>query len=384
MSPLQVAQVLLKLLLQHLDRGEGPLPFGIDETLERRQGSQISALGIYRDAVCFGRSYVVKASGLRWISLIWLGHIPWAGRYWALPVLTALAHSERYYRRRGRSHKKLTDRARQMILQLRRWLPHRSLVLVGDSGYAVLDLLRLCQSLRQPVTFITRLRLDAGLYAPAPPRVPGQNGRLRGKGPRLPTLKEQLGFPAVSWNTVPVAWYDGTVRVVELASQSAVWYHSGKPRVPIRWVLVRDPKGEFDPQALLCTDPSVAPVQALEWFVLRWKLEVTFQEARAHLGVENQRQRSDRAIARTTPALMGLFSWITLAFQLLQKQRSMIQRTAAWYAKPAPTFVDTIAVVRRHLWLASEGFSVSSPHLDSEKASTAFYDRLIDSLAYAA
>ena len=387
-SPLEVSQVLLQLLLQHLDRGDGPLVFGIDETLERRRGPQISALGVYRDAVRSSRSYVVKASGLRWTSLMWLGRIPWAGRHWALPVLTALAPSERYYRQRGRSHRKLTDRARQIILQLRRWLPHRSLVLVGDSGYAVLDLLYFCQSLREPVTLITRLRLDAGLYAPAPPRLPGQNGRPRVKGVRLPTLKEQLGkeklgLPAVSWNAVPVAWYDSTVRRVEVASQTAVWYHSGKPPVPIRWVLVRDPEGEFDPQALLCTDPAVAPEQILEWFVLRWQLEVTFHEVRSHLGVETQRQWSDRAIARTTPVLMGLFSWIALAAHLLQKQRPMIQRTAAWYAKPAPTFVDAIALVRRHLWLASEGFSMSAPQLDSEKVPTAFYDRLIDSLAYA-
>ena len=95
-SPLQVSQTLLKLLLQHLDRGDAPLVFGIDETLERRQGPQISALRIYRDAVRSSRKYVVKASGLRWISLMWLGHIPWAGRYWALPFLTVLAPSERY------------------------------------------------------------------------------------------------------------------------------------------------------------------------------------------------------------------------------------------------------------------------------------------------
>ena len=209
------------------------------------------------------------------------------------------------------------------------------------------------------------------------------------KGVRLPTLKEQLGkeqlgLPAVSWNVAPVAWYDGTVRTVELASQTALWYHSGKPPVPIRWVLVRDPKGEFESQALLCTDPAVAPAQVLEWFVLRWQLEVTFQEVRSHLGVETQRQWSDRAIARTTPILMGLFSWITLAAHLLQKQRPMIQRTAAWYAKPAPTSVDAIAVVRHHLWLASEGFSMSPSHPHSEKVPTAFYARLIDSLAYAA
>ena len=262
-SPLQVSRVLLGLLIRQLDRGDDPLIFGIDETLERRRGPRIGALGVYRDAVRSSRSYVVKASGLRWVSLMWLGHIPWAGRRWALPFLTVLAPSERYYQRRGRPHKKLTDWARQMVLQLRRWLPNRPLVLVGDSGYAVLDLLHFCQSLREPVTFITRLRLDAGLYAPAPPRRPGQNGRPRVKGARLPTLKELLDQPTLAWTSQPVGWYDGSVRTLELASQTAVWYHCGKPPVPIRWVLVRDPRGQLATRALLCTDPAVAPVRIL-------------------------------------------------------------------------------------------------------------------------
>ena len=382
-SPLQVSQVLLKLLLRHLDRGDGPLIFGIDETLERRRGPRINALGIYRDAVRSSRSHMVKASGLRWISLMWLGYIPWARRCWALPFLTVLAPSERYYQRRDRSHKKLTDWARQMVLQLRRWLPHRPLVLVGDSGYAVLDLLHLCQSLSEPVTLISRLRLDAGLYAPAPPRQPGQMGRPRVKGPRLPTLKQLLDRPALTWVPTPVAWYDGTTRTMELASQTAVWYHWGKPPVPIRWVLVRDPKGELDTQALLCTNLTVAPVQIVEWFVLRWQLEVTYQEVRAHLGVETQRQWSDRAIARTTPILMGLFSWIALAAHGSQERHPIIQRTAAWYAKPTPTFVDAIALVRRHLWIASHTFSMSVSDDDVEKVPDKLYARLIDSLAYA-
>ena len=192
-----------------------------------------------------------------------------------------------------------------MILDLRRWLPHRPLVLVGDGGYAVLDLLHCCQSLAQPVTLIARLRLDAALYAPAPPRQTGQNGRPPLKGRRLPALKTLLDLPTVSWIKVSAAWYDGTTRTVELTSQTAVWHRSGKPPVPLRWVLVRDPQSEFTPQALLCTDPSADPTQILEWFVLRWQLEVTFQEVRAHLGVETQRQWPDRAIARTTPILMG-------------------------------------------------------------------------------
>ena len=377
-SSRQAARILLLLLLQHLDGGDGPLIFGIDETLERRRGAKIRARAIYRDPVRSSRSQVVKASGLRWISLVWLGHVPWAERHWALPVLTVLAPSSRYYQQQGRRHKKVTDWARQMVMQLRRWLPQRPLVLVGDNGYAVLDLLHCCQSLREPVTLIARLRLDAALYAPAPPRQPGQNGRPPLKGPRRPSLKTLLDHAEVTWDSVSVDWYDGTTRIVELTSQTAVWYRSGKPPVIIRWVLIRDP------QALLCTDPAADPTQVLTWFVLRWQLEVTFQEVSTHLGVETQRQWSDLAIARTTPVLLGLFSWTTLAAHALQKHHPITQRTAAWYDKPSPTFVDAIALVRRHLWLASEGFSLSVANSDTQELPAALYHRLVDSLAYAA
>ena len=309
---------------------------------------------------------------------------PAAGRHWALPVLTVLAPSSRYYQQLGRRHKKVTDRARQMVMLLRRWLPQRPLVLVGDNGCAVLDLLHCCQSLREPVTLIARLRLDAALYAPAPARQPGQNGRPALKGPRRPPLKMLLGLADVTWNSVEVAWYDGATRIVELTSQTAVWYRSGKPPVTIRWVLIRDPQNTFESQALLCTYPAADPTQILEWFVLRWQLEVTFQEVRTHLGVETQRQWSDLAIARTTPVLLGLFSWTTLAAHALQKRHPMTQRKAAWYDKPSPTFVDAIALVRRHLWLASEGFSLSVADPDTQELPVALYHRLVDSLAYAA
>ena len=379
-----VARVLLVLLLQHLDRGDGPLVFGIDETLERRRGAKIRARGIYRDAVRSSRHQLVKASGLRWISLMWLGHVPWAGRPWALPVLTVLAPSSRYHQQQGRRHKRITDWARQMVMLLRRWLPQRQLILVGDNGYAVLDLLHCCQSLREPVTLIARLRLDAALYAPVPPRPSGQKGRSALKGPRQPSLKTLLDQADVPWISAEASWYDGATRTVELTSQTAVWYSSGKPPVTIRWVLVRDPEATFDPQALLCTDPTEEPTQILEWFVLRWQLEVTFQEARTHLGLETQRQWSDLAIARTTPALLGLFSWTTLAAHSLQKQHPITPRTAAWYEKPSPTFVDAIALVRRHLWLASEDFLLSVGNPDTQEFPVALYHRMVDSLAYAA
>ena len=240
-SPRRSAGILLGLLLQHLAPGHGPLVFGIDETLERRRGPRIEAKGTYRDAARSHRGHVVKASGLRWISLMWLGQIPWAHRVWALPLLTVLAPSEPYYRTRGRQPKKLTDWARQLILQLRRWLPDRDLVVVGDGAYAALDLLQCCRSLTQPVSFITRLRLDARLYHPPPARQPRQRGRSRIIGPRQTPLAQLLHHPNTSWTAASVAWYGGHARTVALTSHTALWYVSGKPPVPIRWVLIRDP-----------------------------------------------------------------------------------------------------------------------------------------------
>jgi hypothetical protein len=360
-----------------------PVVFGIDETIERRWGQKIAARGIYRDPVRSSDSHFVKASGLRWISLMVLTAIPWAERIWALPVMTAVAPSERYYEERGRRPKTLTERAQQMIFQLRRWLPGRSLVIVGDNSYAALDLLAACQTLPEPVTFITRLRLDAALYDPAPPY--RGVGRPRRKGQRLPTPQQVLDSAKTQWTTVEVRWYDGQSRPMEITSGTAVWFHYGKPAVPIRWVLVRDPAGEYETICLLCTDQTILPLHIVEWFVMRWQLEVTFEEARRHLGVETQRQWSDKAIARTTPLLLGLFSWITLVAHTFHVSgQPVVVRQSAWYVKPLPTFSDALALVRQQLWASLPTFQTSGENPDLIKVSRPFFVSLVETLCYAA
>jgi hypothetical protein len=342
------ARLLLELLIATF-APTGPVVLGIDDTIERRRGKRIRAKGIYRDPVRSSKGHFVKASGLRWLSLMLLAPIPWAGRVWALPFLTALAPSERCCRERGKRHKKLTDWARQMALQARRWLPGREVVLVGDSSFAALDLLAALAW--HGLVCVTRLRLDAALYEPAPLRRPGTVGRPRIKGARLPKLAAVLADRHTRWvrTTVP-GWYGEGERAVELCSATAVWRHGGLPVVPIRWVLVRDPLDRFGPQALLCTDPACAPEQILRWFVRRWQIEVTLRETRAHLGVETQRQWSDRAIARATPCLLGLFSLVTLLGARLSPRARLAVTAAAWYRKPRPTFSDTLAAVRRQFW----------------------------------
>ena len=379
-SSLAASRILLQLLVRAF-APEGPLIFGLDDTIERRWGARIAARGIYRDAVRSSRSHFVKVSGLRWLCMMLLVPIPWAARVWALPFLTALCPSQRYHDSQGKRHKKLTDWARQMVKQVRRWLPGRHIVVVADSAFAALDFLG---AARRHATVITRLRLDAALYAPAPERLPGQRGRTRLKGERLPALGQVLADPATAWTELTLAcWYGEHDRTVEVASSTAVWYHPGMPTVPLRWVLIRDPLKQFESQALLCTAQEATPSFILECFVQRWQVEVTFEEARAHLGVETQRQWSDKAIARTTPCLFALYSLVTLAAQQLFSTGQIYRRCAAWYPKPQATFSDTIACVRRDLW-SHAYFSISPHESDMVKIPRPLVDRFIDSLCYAA
>ncbi len=204
----------------------------------------------------------MKASGLRWVCVMLLVEIPWASRVWALPFLSALAPSERYATDRGRRHKKITEWAWQPLLVVRRWYPEREIVAVADRAYASSQPLERCRKLRKPITFITRLRLDAALYEPAPARRPGQIGRPRLKGERLPNLSVVAEAPVTVWKLTTIAnCYGERERMVEVASETAVWYSTGLFAVPVRWVLIRDPqKGEFRTQALLCV-PTLRPIR---------------------------------------------------------------------------------------------------------------------------
>jgi hypothetical protein len=380
-SSLKAGRILLGLLLDAFVP-EGPVVIGIDETIERRRGERLAAKGIYRDPVRSSHTHFVKASGLRWVSLMLLAHIPWVDRVWALPFLTVLAPSERYYQGRGRRPQSLLERARQALQLVRRWLPTRELVVVGDNTYSALAWLDAGRP--HEVWIITRLRLDAALYEPAPPRKPKQNGRPRKKGARLPTLAQAVVDPTTPWTLTTVEqWYRQGKRQVQIASATAVWYHSGLPPVPIRWVLVRDPEGKLAPQALLSTNLALAPLQIVTWFVQRWQLETTFEEARAHVGLETSRQWNDRSVARTTPALLGLYSIVTLMATRLIGDKEAPVRMTTWYHKQQATFSDTIALVRRYLW-GVDHFPRSHAPTDMVKIPRALFERFTDALCYAA
>lgn len=352
-SALQVSRSLLQILIARLGPGSGQsLVFGIDETIERRWGRRISKRGIYRDPVRSSKSFFVKCSGLRWMSLMLLAELPWGQRLcWALPFLTALCPSERYYSHRKQQAKKLTDWARQLIIQLGRWtrkLPNK-VYLVADNSYATYELLHLAPT--NGVEMIVRMRLDARLFHFPKAQPASKRGRKPIVGKRQLPMDKRVSDKRIKWTKVLFEnWYGRKKKQMECCSHTALWYKSGHTPVPMRWVLLRDPEGNLDPMVIGCTDQQLCPKAIVEFFLKRWRVEVTFAEVRRHLGVETQRQWSDLAIERSTPCLMALFSIVTLwAHSLYKKGKLMVNKTA-WYPKEHITFSDAITAVRRHIY----------------------------------
>jgi len=374
------ARVLVGLVVRAF-APSGEVHLVLDDTVVRRRGPKIAALGVYRDAVRSSRTQVVKTTGLRWLCVMLLAPMPFALRRWALPVLTVLAPSERFSARQDRRHKKLTDWAAQALLQVKRWLPDRTIVCVADSSYAALEFL---ERVRTAVTVITRLRLDAALYKPAPARTAGTPGRPRRKGARMMSLERMLQDRRRRWQRIQLShWYQQKDRPVMVLTGTAVWYHASMPVIPLRWVLVRDPKGQFEPQAFLSTDLSLTPQQILEHYVERWQVEVTYEETRQHLGLDTQRQWNDKAILRTTPVLFALYTIVALLAKSIAKGTAVFPvRTSAWYVKEQPTFSDALATVRQRLWKKIL-FSMSANATHTAKNLHALHKHLLGMLVYA-
>jgi hypothetical protein len=342
------SRILLGLLITLLVPPGDAIVFGADDTVERRSGRKIRATGCYRDAVRSTKKHVIRCFGLKWVSMMLLVPVPWSRRVWALPFLTALCWpAEPSPRRR---HKTGVDWVRQMMKQVRRWLPGRRLVVVVDGGFAAVSLAIAC--VKHHVTMVSRSRWDAALYHPPGPQPPSKRGPKPTKGKRQRSLQSWAERSDTPWETVEVVWYGGQLKTLWVFSRTALWYTPRQPPVAIRYVLVADPEGKLRMEAFFCTDLEATPVEILQWVVMRWSVEVTFEESRTHLGLETQRQWSDQAIARTTPVLLALFSLVTVLALRLSHEGRIPVPVAAWYHKREPTFSDCLALVRQHLWRA--------------------------------
>ena len=373
-SSLAVSQRLLHRIVRTFCPSNA-LTLVVDETLERRWGNRITKRGQWRDSLQSSNSRSVSTSGLRWIVCAAVVSLPWTRQRWALPFLSMLTTTPAYSEKQGLRHKSIVQHTAQMVSVVRRWLPDTDITLVGDGAYSAIDLGRHCVD--HTVRLIAPLRQDARLFAPPPEPMPKQTGRPRVVGARLPNLDRVVADPKTVWQSVPLVWYGGRIRSMTVASGTALWYRTGHTPLPIRWVLVRDSSDTRPVRAFFSTDTTQLPAAIVSAFIARWTIETTFAETRAHLGVETQRQWSDTAIERTTPALLGLYSLVALCAHALHPDGQLPVHQSAWYPKPSATFSDALATVRQHLWLA-EGFQTDALHPDLRLLPQAILKRLFD------
>lgn len=348
-SGLKVSQILLHLIVATFVGAQDAITIAVDETLERRWGPQIRKRGHWRDSLASSRKMNVTTSGLSWLVFAVVVNVPWTHYAVALPFLSVLLTTPKVSEKLKKRHRTVAQMTGICVSWLRRTLAGREIQLVGDGAYAVIQLGLTCQ--RYQVNLVAPLRLDARLFEEPMRLLKKKPGRPAGVGARLPNLSIVATSPTTRWQRGQVGWYAGGTATVDWVSGNALWYSTGTDPLPIRWVLVRDPSGEQPIRAFFSTNTVEVPSIIITTFVKRWPLEVTFEDARAHLGVETQRQWSDKAIERTTPALFGLFSLVVLMAHFLYPDGKLPLYRAAWYPKKHATFHDVLAVVRRRIWL---------------------------------
>jgi hypothetical protein len=225
--------------------------------------------------------------------------------------------------------------------------------------------------------------LDAALYHPPTAPPPGKRGRKPTTGTRQRSLKIWAARADPPWQEPTVDWYRGERKRLWLFSRTALWYTPGGAPVALRFVLGQDPEGKLSDAAFFGTALHAPPEQILHWGVLRWAVEVTFEEARTHLGLETQRQWADPALARTTPVLLGLCSRVTvLAWRFCPSGHIPLEATA-WYHNSEATFADCLAVVRQQIWRARYLVN-SAPQADFVQLPREAFDLLFNDLPLAA
>lgn len=346
-SGLDAAKILLQAIMSHFV-GNQPIMIGIDETIERRWGKHIWGLGMYRDHVHSTHKHKTTSSGIRWQVMQLLVPVPWSSRKWGLPFLSVMVPSKTAVEASGGKYKTSLDWAMQMVTVVSRWLK-RSWICVADGAYGNAKFGWACR--RHGVSLISRLPWKAHLYDFKPVVGKKVRGRPRTKGHRLPSMTQLLEHVQDDAGDAHILrWYGGNHVLRKLVTGSAVWDVDGYQPLPIRWVLVLDPTGRQSPTVLFSTNMMLCAQDIVEIFVSRWSLEVTFEEARAHLGFQSQRQWSQAATTRTTPVILALFSLSCLMGYQLNLDSKIEPLTTAWYQKTALTFSDILSAVRFSLW----------------------------------
>lgn len=366
-------------LVVELVPADQPIVVPVDDTVCQHKGKKVYGKGCHRDPVRSTHSHTVFRWGHKWVVLaIAVPLAPFLGP-WALPVLATLYRPEQLDHDERRRHKTPPQLARQLMAVLIHWFPQRRFILVGDGNYATHELARFCRRHRRHVTLVSRFYADAALYEPPPDY--GGNGRPRVKGDKLPMPQEVVAGTTPCKARVP--WYGGKDRLVGLVSGQGQWYQSGCGLVPVRWLYVEDWQGTHRPEYFFSTDPSLSPKKLIGYYTKRWTIEVTFEEMRAHLGLETTREWCRRSVLRLAPCLFGLFSVVSLIWHQQVQQAGCRVRSQPWYRKQQPTFSDALAEVRRLFWEETI-FASLGGQAGLQKVTPELREILLEGLCYAA
>jgi len=379
-SPLHLSRLLLALIASTLLAADAPIMLLVDSTLVRRTGRRIVWKGRFHDGVRSLPGHSATSEGIHWLCFAVLVPVRWSRRPWALPLLSIPTLAPATSAKLGRRHRTTPEYAAVLLRLVRRWQPERAIVVVGDSAFAVVELGHTCRV--RGMRLISRLVLHAQLYDSVPPRPASTPGVKPSKGPRQPKLSQRLTDATTVWATTDVAWYGQRTATIDVATGTALWHTDGSAPLPLRWVLVRNVPGRRPPLALFCTDPTTAAEDIVARYVDRWHSETTFEEVRAQLGLETQREWSTRAVGRAVPCVLGLFSVVVLIAQVLHPEE-LPTRRAAWYPTSEATFIDALAAVRRHLWV-SQNQPPLGDVVGPAYSPTRAVDLLVEAACYAA
>jgi hypothetical protein len=379
-SPWPLGKVLAAMVLE-LVPAEEPAVCPLDDTCTQHRGKKVYGKGRHRDPCRSTRAHNVWIWGHCWVVLAVNVKFPFASRPWALPVLCALYRTREANEAEGRRHKTPIVLARQLVATLMRWFPDRKFILLGDGHYASHELARFCWRRRRRLTLVSLLHPRAHLCQAPPPRRPGQMGRRRVRGDKLPHPQDAAATAKRKRSSV--GWYGGRRRRVEFVSQTAHWYKATEGLVPIRWVFVHDLEGTHEDRYFYSTDPTLSPSRIITLYTGRWSIEVTFQETRQHLGLATPRNRKGKSVLRTVPCLLGLFSVVAVLFHRHTRGEVPRPGVTPWYAKSEVTFSDAMAAVRRLLWQQTV-FAEPDQHDALKKLPHRLRQTLFDQLSRAA
>lgn len=376
-----LGKVLAGMVLDLVPAGE-PVVCPVDDTAAQHKGKCVYGKGRHRDACRSTRGHTVWLWGHKWVVLAVNVTFPFAARPWALPVLAALYRPKELDAAEKHRHKTPADLARQLVAVLIHWFPDRRFVLLGDGGYASHELARFRRRHRRHVTLVALCHPRVNLYLPPPRRRTGQKGRPRVKGDKLPAPADVVAATPKRQRST-VGWYGGGRRRVEFVTGTGHWYKGGAGLVPVRWVFAHDRDGTHEDRYFHTSDVSLSPSRIITLYTGRWSIEVTFQEARQHLGFHTPRNWCEKSVRRTAPCLLGLFSVVGLVFHAANRGKAPKPLAFPWYAKAEVTFSDAIAAVRRLLWretILKEAFE----HEAFQKLPPDTRETLLDQLSLAA